>query len=235
MKELEDFEHFPAILRQYQMEYIGYAVRIAGIYNPLISCLKKQGKRQTMYDLCSGSGQPAQSIYNKSGAFDKLILSDKYPEVIRIEKNNTNCEVIRTDALKTEFEKDTTYTMFNAFHHFSHQEQIVVLKKISASGARAIFAEILEPTPLCFIKILIATIPGPLLLSPFIRPFSLLRLLMIPLNIITIATDGIISVFKSKSAKAYQKKFQSLNLPVKVLKMKSRFGSIIVITVNTEQ
>ena len=66
MKELEDYDWFPKILRQYQTDYIGSVVKWFNAYSPIIDYLNCQTfYAKTNWDLCSGSSEPALSIFKK--------------------------------------------------------------------------------------------------------------------------------------------------------------------------
>jgi hypothetical protein len=236
LKELEDYDWFPKIFRRYQTDYIGYVVARFNIYGPFINYLKNQGPLPVeMHDLCSGSGEPAISIFKKSGLFSALTLSDKYPV-----QNFSSEKSIRyigesMDALKEPFRKGKLYTIFNAFHHFSDTEKQKITTNIIASDAKAYFVEILSPSLFTLIKILLATTLGTLLLTPFVRPFSWKRMFftyLLPVNIFTIAYDGIISVMKSLSVSKYRKLFNLQAEKVKVFKIQKGLSSLIVIQVN---
>lgn len=87
--------------------------------------------------------------------------------------------------------------MFNAFHHFNAVERKEMLKTLILNGRSFMAAELLAPTFTDFLRILVATTLGQLLLAPFVRPFSLKRLILtylIPVNLITITWDGLVSV-----------------------------------------
>ncbi len=227
MKELEDYSWFPAILRKFQTDYIGFVVSKFDIYEGFIEHLNKQNvKSKIQFDLCSGSAEPASTIFNSSSCFNKLILSDKYPSYPNIEK---------LDVLEAQYSNEYTYTMFNAFHHFDDKEKLNIVEKIKNANTQAYFVEILEPSLFFILKVLFATIIGTILLSPFIKPFSLKRLFftyIIPLNIINISYDGIISVLKSRSFRQYQRLFQN-DEQVKIFRLKKDIRSLIVISINS--
>lgn len=184
-----------------------------------------------MFDLCSGSGEPAKSIFKKSGCFSHLSLSDKFPDQNISNKDNPY-PIESKDVLDMEFDKGTCYTMFNAFHHFSDIEKIKIANKIQNSGSEAFVVEILEPTMICFLKVLITTTVGTIILTPFIQPFSLLRLILtyvLPLTLITITYDGIVSVLKSRSLSHYQKIYGDYNGKVKIQRLKLGFHNLIIL------
>lgn len=233
MKELEDLNWFPAVFRNFQTSFIGFVVRQFGVYTPFVQYLKTRSLPvQPVTDLCSGSGEPAISIFRKSNCFSNLVLTDKYPGSPLLFSDNIFYETQQKDVLEIEFRQDTYYTMFNAFHHFSDTEKVHIVSNIKASGSVAFFVEILEPTLLCLVKVIMMTTIGCLLLTPFIHPFSLKRLFftyILPVNLITITLDGVISVFKSRSLQQYQLLFAHENRSVKTLRLQNGLSSIIVI------
>lgn len=233
MKELEDHTWFPPVLRNFQTDFTGFVAVHSRVYDVFINYLKGlKFSPAAMTDLCSGSGEPAISIFKKSGCFTKLVLTDMYPR--KISSGNGICyEPESMDVLQMEFNKDSCYTMFNAFHHFSDEEKIRVINSIRESGATAFIVELLEPDFFCMLKILLLTTLGTLLLSPFIRPFSFTRLLLtyiIPVNVFTICYDGIVSVLKSRSVEHYKKLFSD-NKSVKVSGLENWLNRLVVIEV----
>lgn len=235
MKELEDYSWFPPFLRNFQTEFIGFVVTTFNVYGVFIQHLKTLSLSvQSMTDLCSGSGEPAISIFRKSNCFSHLSLSDKYPNEMKLNDGEISYDMISTDVLEMEFKPGTYYTMFNAFHHFTDEEKLKIVQKIQTSGSAAFIVEILEPTVFCLLKIFFTTSIGSLLLTPFILPFSLRRLFftyIIPVNILTISFDGIVSVLKSRSVKQYQNLFANNGNAIKIFRLKNRLNTLIVIQI----
>lgn len=228
MKELEDYPWFPATLRKYQTDFIGFVVSKFNIYQGFIEHLSKENiNSKIQFDLCSGSAEPASTIFKSSKRFNELILSDKFPSYSNIKK---------LDVLDAEYSANYTYTMFNAFHHFDDNEKKNIVEKINKANAQAYFVEILEPSAIFILKVLFATIVGTILLTPFIQPFSFKRLFftyIIPLNIINISYDGVISVLKSRSLHQYQNLFKN-NQKVNVQRLQKDIRTLIVISINHE-
>ncbi len=233
MKELEDHHWFPSLFRNFQTTFIGFVVVKFGFYNPFIQYIKTLSfNTSSMTDLCSGSGEPAISIFRKSNCFSNLILTDKYPVSPQLIAGDFNFEIQKKDVLEMEFQSATCYTMFNAFHHFSDKDKLGISEKVRSSGATAFFVEILEPTLFCLLKVLFMTTIGCLLLTPFIHPFSVKRLFftyILPVNIITITIDGIISVCKSRSLKQYQLLFANDVPQVKTIRLQNSISPITII------
>ena len=125
--------------------------------------------------------------------------------------------------------------MFNAFHHFDTSDQTKLVKRLKDNNANAFIVEILAPHYLFYFKILFTTTIGTLLLTPFLKPFSFKRLFftyIFPINIFTITYDGLVSVYKSKSVRQYQKQMEGLILPSAIFELKKGPFKLIVIQVN---
>jgi hypothetical protein len=128
--------------------------------------------------------------------------------------------------------------MFNAFHHFGDAEKLKIAQNIQTSGSVAFLVEILEPRIVCFLKVLFLTTIGNLLLTPFIRPFSLRRLFftyILPVNMFTITFDGIVSVLKSRSVKQYQKLFTDYENAIEIFRLKKGLSTLIIIQIQPEK
>lgn len=235
MKELEDYHWFPAALRNFQTDFIGFVVVQFNAYDAFIGYLKSLWLPSFhAIDLCSGSGEPAISIYKKSKCFSLLTLSDKYPNMEYLHESKEGYEMKQVDVHDMQFKPGICYTMFNALHHFKDDEKKELIEKIKDARSAAFFVEILEPCVICFLKVLIMTSVGTLVLTPFIKPFSFSRLFftyIIPINLITIMYDGIVSVFKSRSVKHYQKLFEESGDSVSVLRLKKNLNTLTVIQV----
>lgn len=235
MKELEDLTWFPPLLRNFQTDFIGFVVTRFKFYDRFIRYLKSISiQQQPMFDLGSGSGEPAITIFRESDCFSQLILSDKYPQLLTFAHPKISYLSQSMDVNEMEFQPGICYTMFNVFHHFSDKEKLQIVNRMNASGSVAFFVEILEPRFDTFLKVIFTTTVGNLLMAPFIKPFSLLRLFftyIIPINILTITYDGVISVFKSRSVTQYQRLFSMYQNSVKVFKLKNPISPVVVIQV----
>lgn len=232
MKELEDYNWFPHILRNFQTDFIGFVASKFNLYDAYIDYLKEvKPTKNTMIDLCSGSGEPAISIFNKSNCFTHLTLSDKYPQNLKLNDSKIPNKIEQLDVLDMHFLSNKSYTMFNAFHHFSENEKGLIVEKIEQSNSNAFIVEVLQPSFICFLKVFFTTTVGMFFLSPFLRPFSFWRLFftyILPINLFTICYDGLVSVIKSGSLEQYQKMFSNKEF-IKVLKVKKGLSTLIII------
>jgi hypothetical protein len=216
IKELEDYDWFPALFRRFQLDFIGSIVQWTNLYKPLQPVLQQlvnQHRPAAIQDLCSGSGLPPQALVKELEQPPVLLLSDKFPDVSF--KNTQHITYINesTDVLSNTPNPAYCYTLFNGFHHFTAAQQQALVTKMKTAGSPFLFAEVLEPTPLTFVNVVFSSTIVQVLVAPFIKPFSLLRLFftwILPVNIITVLYDGIISVFKSKTARQYRRLFEGI-------------------------
>ena len=215
MKELEDYDWFPTVLRKYQTDFIGYMVIKANLYAALVPLFKEfisKNSTAKIIDLCSGSGLPAIYMHQHAKHIT-TILTDKFPQDI-ITPKNIIAEKESVDVLQYQPIANTSYTMYNAFHHFSDKEQIAIVQKMRAHKAPFLFVEILQPNISNVLQIVFTTVIIQLLVTPFLKPFSWQRLFftyIIPINLFTILFDGLVSVTKSKSMQQYKNLFSTIN------------------------
>lgn len=219
LKELEDYTWFPATLRRWQMEFIGNMAVWTKLYQPLVPVLEQlihENNATSLEDTCSGSGLPAIALRNSISNKIPLLLTDKYPPAAFKSKSLVKYVLKASDIAALQPVNDTVYTMFNSFHHFSVKQQNDIIMNFSKNKAPFLIAEILEPSVWDGIKIFFITTIGQLITAPFVQPFSLLRLFftyIIPINIFTVAYDGIISVIKSKTCKQYRVQLSHISTP----------------------
>ncbi len=233
MKELEDQPWFPALLRQFQTDHIGYvATRWPG-YDALLPLLMDPVRvARAQVDLCSGSGEPAITVHRLSLSAEPLTLTDLYPRHAFHHNGPISYDHRPLDVRMLKAQSSTCYTMFNAFHHFSDAEKLCLVHKLRAARAEAFLVEVLEPRLWCLLKVLVATTVGTLLLAPFVRPFSSLRLFftyIVPVNVLTITWDGVISVLRSRTAAQYKALFAADPEGIVVHRLPGRLQRIIVI------
>ena len=227
LKELEDYNWFPKILRRWQMEFIGTIAIWTKLYQPFTAIIKQmieENKIINLQDLCSGSGIPAMYIHHQLAIQLPLLLTDKYPDESFVNKPPVIYSIHSVDILTLQPAENICYTMFNAFHHFTAVQQNEVVKKMAVNNAPFLIAEILEPGIINSIKIFFTTTLLQLLTAPFVKPFSAARLFftyIIPVNLFTVTYDGIISVIKSKTAKQYSEVLKNISTPTYTISIKT--------------
>lgn len=235
LKELEDYPWFPSYLRKMQLEYVGWISVQLKLYKPALELLGKFPSNKWT-DLASGSGWPAFYLQKNASHQIHYTLSDLYPDSVSNEvKNQVEIKLEPLNLIELEPETGKQYSIFNAFHHFSLEQQKQLINKMKEAKASCIIAEVLEPTWICFLQVTLAAFILQPLTSWAIRPFSILRLIttyIIPIQLITVAWDGWISVLKSKTAKQYKElliEFADHQYSIEVKRIQQLQGNLIII------
>ncbi len=207
--EFEDQSWFPDWLRDYQTDYLAFVYELFSLYHPTELMLEREWKNPsgTLVDLCAGAGFSIlaatatlrQNNYN-------ILMCDKFPNrkaAARI-SGMPGVQYLLTpvDLLADALPKAELYTMFNAFHHFNAEEKLLLTGKLN--GTKLVVIEPLQPNLIVFLKVMLITTLGLLLLIPFVRPFSWKSLLLtyvFPIGIFVTFWDGMASVLKAMSRK----------------------------------
>lgn len=235
LKELEDYPWFPSYLRKMQLEYVGWISVQLQLYQPILGLLPHFSSNNWI-DLASGSGWPAYYLQANSLPKIKYTITDLYPQSLSNEvKRFVTLTKEPLDLLYFTPDTGKQYSMFNAFHHFTTTQQKELLQKMKTAKASFIIGEVLEPSWLCFLQVLTAAIIVQPLTALAIKPLSLLRIIttyIIPLQLITVAWDGLISVFKSKTESQYKslvKDIASSCYSIEVKRIQQLRGNLIII------
>ncbi len=211
LPELEDSPYFPAALRGLQVEFIGWMVRFFRVYQPLVPLLRKHATTlpgNTLIELGAGSGQVWLPYLSALKPL-QLVLTDKFPHSLPVANGDFETDHEPVDALEP-YSRPGMRVFCNAFHHFSPSEQAQIARIHAPYGL--CIAEILQPNAFDFLKILLSTTLGVLLFTPFVKPFRWLRLLftyLIPLGLLSICWDGLVSVLKSDRTITLQQRLQA--------------------------
>ena len=235
LKELEDYPWFPSSLRKMQLEYVGWISVQLKLYRPVLKEMIKFRSTQWI-DLASGSGWPACYLQKNASHHIHYRLSDLYPDSVSNEvKKLLEVEPESLDLNKFQPQSGKQYSLFNAFHHFPSAQQKQLIKKMKEARASCIIAEVLEPSLLSFIQVTLAAFIVQPLTAWAIRPFSVLRMVttyLVPVQLVTVAWDGWLSVFKSKTAKQYKElvcEFADHQYSIEVKRIQQLQGNLIVI------
>ena len=229
LKELEDYHWFPAVLRKYQMEFIGILVSRFHLYSKVTGIIQSDMEGQGLIqieDLCSGSGLPAIYIHHHLTIPGlTTTLTDKFPQKITTPKGIFyKNEAVDMNTLLAFSEK--YYTLYNAFHHFNSEEQKTIVRKIIENKSNLLIVEIVQPSILSFLHVTLASTLGVIFMCPFIKPFDWKRIFftyIIPINLITVLTDGFISILKSKTKKQYEDWKSNLNFDQRYITINENF------------
>lgn len=209
--EFEDKKWLPSFLRNYMTDFLQSVTRIFKFYkniNPiLIKGIQKSGSSRII-DLASGGGGPWISILDglsQEIKSIKVLLTDFYP-------NHESAETLKklssqridyypesVNALDVPKVLVGLRTMFLSFHHFNPKDAKQILQNaVDAKMPIAIF-EAQERSIAHLIQFFFSPI-NVILLTPFIRPFKLGRIIftyLIPIVPILVWWDGLVSVLRT--------------------------------------
>jgi hypothetical protein len=235
LKELEDYPWFPSYLRKMQLEYVGWISVQLKLYQPVLELLSKFPSNNWT-DLASGSGWPAFYLQKNASHQIHYTLSDLYPDSVSNEvKKQMEVELEPLNLIDFQPQIGKHYSIFNAFHHFTSEQQKQLINKMKEARASCIIAEVLEPSLLCFSQVTLAAFILQPLTAWAMRPFSILRLIityLIPIQLITVAWDGWLSVLKSKTVKQYKEllsEFADHQYSIEVKRIQQLQGNLIII------
>ena len=211
------------------MDYIRFAVELLNPYRSLEAPWNDGEGPKRWVDLASGTGGPIPQLQRrwlKTPEACPTIRTDRFPSEEGVEYLD-----LRSDAYPTA----DFYTLFNAFHHFTLEDQQDIMVKMS-SGTHALIAEPLSRNVFTFVGIFLLTGLLHWIFAPFVRPWSWRRLLWTyPLPVMPIVTcwDGLVSVLRAprqKELEALARQASSSRFHWSVDSVSFPFGSVLILT-----
>ena len=212
--EFEDQKWFPTFLRNYGTDFLQFLSNKTKMYKPIIPLLENLiSKTQTHQIIDLGSGGGGGLIWlnetlKQNNPHLKIILTDYYPNISAFEHTKRiaeNFDYIPTpiDAKNVPQDLKGIRTQFLSFHHFKPSEAKQILQNaVDAKQPIAIF-EAQERSLPSILAMLFSPITV-LLTTPFIRPFSIGRIIftyLIPIVPLFVLWDGIVSSLRTYSVK----------------------------------
>jgi hypothetical protein len=211
------------------MDYIRFAVDLLNPYR-FMEAPWKDGKAPTTWvDLASGTGGPVPQLQRRwlrSADASRLICTDRFPSEEGVEYLD-----LRSDA----YPPADFYTLFNAFHHFTPEDQKEIMAKMS-TGTHALIAEPLSRSVFTFVGIFLLTGLLHWIFAPFVRPWSWRRLLWTyPLPVMPIVTcwDGLVSVLRTprrREMEALARHASTRRFHWSVESVSFPFGSVLILS-----
>ncbi|MNU67583.1 hypothetical protein D3C71_569250 [compost metagenome] len=208
--EFEDQTWFPGFLRNYMTDFLQFISNRFDIYKgvtPLLSEVIEQSGEQTIIDLASGGGG---GLFNLSKRLRekhpdlKIVLTDYYPnlkafEYVCRQDRSFQFHKESVDARLVPAHLKGVRTQFLSLHHFSETDAVQILQNAVDSKSPIAIFESQERD----VKSVLAMIFSPinvLLMTPFIKPFSIGRIVftyLIPLVPLFVMLDGILSALRT--------------------------------------
>ncbi|GAA4375856.1 class I SAM-dependent methyltransferase [Hymenobacter koreensis] len=210
--EFEDQPWFPAVIRAGMMDYLRFMITRLHTYRP-IAPLLAEGLRRTdqtnVLELCAGAGGGAEDVLltlQKLGLAEACItLTDLYPQpeawahIRRQTGGAIGFAPASVNALQVPAELPGFRAVFSAFHHFRPAMAEALLRDAVLAGRGV---GVFEGAGKHWLELLLACTVMPvalLLITPFIRPFRLSRLVftyLLPLIPLFTIWDGMISILR---------------------------------------
>ena len=219
LTEITDWPNCPLWLRALVVEFLETMWRIGGIYKPateiLANLLQDSGKRRIV-DLCSGGGGPLLSLLEpidqRMQVPVEVVLTDLHPRSEILEPvAQRNPQQLSwwpnpVDATRPPELPEGIYTIFEGLHHLEKAQVRELLEHCKTTHRTIAAFEISTKTlhnvlGLPFIPLAV------LAFTPWIRPFSVRRLLLtylVPIAPLAVLWEGAISIWRSHSFRSLQ-------------------------------
>jgi hypothetical protein len=211
--ELHELRGCPDVVRRLATDYlhsVGEVFRAFEPIAPLLSSALAASGQTSIVDLCAGGTGPvvslAESVKKLSGVEPRVVLTDLYPNRAAFtraaERASVNVvgESEPVDARAVPERLAGVRTLFDAFHHFEPDDARGILRDAAARRTPILVVEATERSVAAIVGMLLFVPPLVLLLTPFVRPFSIARLLLtyvLPIAAPLILFDGIVSCLRS--------------------------------------
>jgi hypothetical protein len=193
-------------MRAHQVSYLAFLAEKFKLYSPVVPYLAdlfEKTQCTTWTDLASGAGGPINFFKSTLKTIPAVLLTDKYPPMdVANLLAGISYHANPVDIASANPPQTGLITIFNGFHHLSEAARHKLLQHVAETGRPFLACEILTPSMVTMLKVLVATTIGQLLFNPFVKPFRWHRVLctyLLPLHLLTTLYDGLVSVLKSPS------------------------------------
>lgn len=211
--EWEDQSWFPSIIRNYGTDFLQFVAHQFDFYKGVTDIIQKgleKSGTNTIIDLASGGGGGWVKLaghLQKEIPNLKVILTDYYPntpafeQIVQQNEKVFSYEKASVNALEVPPKLKGLRTQFLSFHHFKPKDAQQILQNAVNHQAPIAIFEAQERSIAHLIQFFFSPI-NVLLMTPFIRPFSLSRLLftyILPIVPLFVWWDGLVSVLRTYS------------------------------------
>jgi hypothetical protein len=208
--EFTDQTWYPDVFRRIQTDYLQFAASLGTGHKNLIPLFRKaltHAQTMRIVDLCSGGSGPWKHLVQQlteAGLPVTVTLTDLYPHpmVAHADDPRITYHLAPVDATSVPVSLTGMRTLFEGFHHFQPpQAKAILLDAARKQEPIGIFEASLKPPfgPVLLVLSPLITLLTYLLVTPFIRPVTLQRLLftyLIPLVPLATCWDGVVSMLR---------------------------------------
>jgi len=208
--EWHDQDWFPAALRAAMTSYLVTAYQITPLpklWAGRLSTLMNVNEPTEIVDTGSGSGGPVERVVKELGTLGftaRVTLTDLHPNVCRLQFRVDGASSIRywpepVDATRVPAALSGIRTMFASFHHFRPEVACEILHDAFAQRRPICIFEATARTPAAIASTLLIPLLV-LLITPFVRPMSLIQVVftyLVPILPLLIFWDGLISQLRT--------------------------------------
>ncbi len=209
--EFEDLQWFPKVLRDFMTDFLQFGANTFDIYKSVVPILEKgirSSENNTIIDIASGGGGGWLKLaphLKKDNQNLKIIVSDYYPNLNAFRRMKSKLpdtiDFIDYPVNATEVPLNLKgfRTLFLSLHHFRPGDAKVIFQNAIETHQPIGIFEAQQRNFKSIIPMLLSPI-SVVVMTPFIRPFKMSRLLftyLIPILPILILWDGIISVLRT--------------------------------------
>lgn len=212
--EIEDQSWFPKFLRNYMTDFLQFLANKTDLYKGVLpiflEALSKSGETKII-DLCSGGGggllKISEHIHQHNPEIT-ITMTDYYPNIAAFKEicakyQNFTYYDQSVDALNVPKELRGFRTQFLSFHHFRPDDARQILQNAVDSEQNIAVFESQERSFASILAMILSPL-AVLFVTPFIRPFSIGRIVftyLIPIVPICVFWDGIVSSLRTYSVK----------------------------------
>jgi hypothetical protein len=195
-------------------DFLQSVSHVLDVYEPIIPILERGLEKSGgshIIDLASGGGGGWVKIserLSKSHPEHRVLFTDYFPNKVSLSSlsassSHFDFHPASVDARKVPEELDGVRTQFLSLHHFRPDDVRLILKNALEDQKVLCVFEITERSLKGIVGVLFTPLMA-LIITPLIRPFSLIRLLLtyiMPILPLLILWDGVVSVFRTYSFK----------------------------------
>lgn len=226
--EIQDFSWCPSLFRDSLTALMRWSIDLLHVYDPILPQLQlllAHATKRQIIDLCSGGAGPWRRL---GAALDRcsdeavpVLLTDKYPNLAafaRVRKqaqSEVDFAAESIDATLVPAHLQGVRTLFSSFHHFPPPIARRILRNAAEQGAPIGIFEYTERSLFACVSMLFAPLVA-LLVVPFLRPFSLGRVLgCIPIPFVPLMAlwDGFVSNLRTYSPNELNRLAAEIDVP----------------------